>query len=91
LTPQIGIPILEGMKTKDVIEFFGGTQLSAAEALGLAQSSIATWGVYPPKLRQLQIQAITKGKLKAERWCLDPKAKAAGGSTGRGERDKATS
>jgi hypothetical protein len=55
------------MQTKQVIEFFGGTQQKAADAIGVGQSDIAKWlkkGV-PPYLRQLQIQVITKGKLKA--------------------------
>jgi len=44
------------------------TQQKAAEALGISQPTISGWkrnGV--PELRQFQIQAITRGRLKAER------------------------
>jgi hypothetical protein len=56
--------------TKDqaVAEF--GTQVKLAEALGIkSQGSVAAWGEYPPPLRQLQIEALTGGKLKAEPDC----------------------
>lgn len=43
-----------------------GSQHALAKKLGLAQSSIAEWGEYPPALRQLQIERVTKGKLRAE-------------------------
>ena len=44
------------------------TQQKAAEALGISQPTISGWkrnGI--PELRQFQIQAITRGRLKAER------------------------
>lgn len=56
--------------TKDqaVAEF--GTQVKLAEALGMrSQGSISLWGTYPPPLRQLQIEALTGGKLRAEPEC----------------------
>ena len=56
------------MDTKAVIEHFG-SQRKAAEALGLAQPSIANWGQRPPPLRQLQIEAVTGGALRAEPDC----------------------
>lgn len=46
-----------------------GTQGKLAEALGMRQSSVSLWGAYPPPLRQLQIEALTSGALKAERDC----------------------
>ena len=58
-----------GMKTSDAIKHFG-TQQKLAAALGIVQSSVAEWGEYPPSLRQLQIAALTGGKLKAERGIL---------------------
>lgn len=61
------------MLTSDVVTHFG-TQVAVGEALGINQSSVAEWGDYPPELRQLQIEAITRGKLKAELWCY-PNAK----------------
>jgi hypothetical protein len=41
-----------------------------AEALGIkSQGSVAAWDEYPPPLRQLQIEALTRGQLKAEPDC----------------------
>lgn len=50
------------------------TQQGVADALGIAQSTVAEWGIYPPPLRQLQLQQVTKGKLKAEPGLLSVKA-----------------
>lgn len=57
------------MKTADVIEFFG-SQAAAAKAIGIAQPSIAKWGTYPPDVRQVQIERLTKKKLLAEPGCM---------------------
>jgi hypothetical protein len=55
--------------TKDqAVEAFD-TQVKLAEALGITQGSVAGWGTYPPALRQLQIEALTGGRLKAEPDC----------------------
>ena len=59
------------MKTEHVIKFFGGTQTATAKALGLNQSSISEWGEYPPEARQLAIERISRGALKAEPGCLE--------------------
>ncbi len=71
MTENIGISIIVGKMTyDDVIEHFG-TQAKAADALGLTQSSISDWKrVGITNLRQLHIEAVTKGRLKA-----DPEAK----------------
>jgi hypothetical protein len=53
------------MTTQEAIEHYG-TQTKLATALGTTQSTISSWGAFPPKLRQLQLQQITKGRLKAE-------------------------
>jgi len=58
------------MKTTDVITHFE-TQVRTAKALGIDQSSVSGWGEYPPDARQLQIERITLGALKAEPGCLD--------------------
>ena len=58
------------MRTEDVIKHFS-TQLKTAAVLGINQSSVAEWGEFPPDPRQLQIEKITKGVLKAEPGCLD--------------------
>lgn len=57
------------MKPHDVIAAFGGTQASAARALGVTQGAISQWVVAGrvPILRQYQIEALTQGALRAER------------------------
>lgn len=56
--------------TKDeAIQALGGTQAAMAERLGIQQSSVSLWGAYPPPLRQLQIEALTRGVLRAEKDC----------------------
>jgi hypothetical protein len=64
------------MTKSEAIAFFGGTQESLARALGIKQWSVAEWGEYPPELRQLQLQILSRGKLKAEPYCL-PESSAA--------------
>ena len=55
--------------TKDqAIQHFG-TQAKLADALGMTQGSVSLWKEYPPELRQLQIESITAGALKAEPDC----------------------
>ena len=61
----------DGMKTEQVINFFGGTQTATAKALGINQSSISEWGEFPPDARQLLVERISKGALKAEPGCLE--------------------
>jgi len=56
--------------TKDEAIAAFGTQMKLREALGMkSQGSISLWGEYPPPLRQLQIEALTGGKLRAEPDC----------------------
>ena len=56
--------------TKDeAINALGGTQSSLAAALGITQGSVALWGQMPPPLRQLQIEALTAGALRAGPEC----------------------
>ena len=56
------------MQTYEIIAHYG-TQQKVADALDVKQSNIAKWlkSGRPPYLRQLQVQILTKGKLKAER------------------------
>lgn len=57
------------MKTDQAISHFG-TQVKLAAALGIDQSTISgSWREYPPPWRQLQIEALTGGALKAEAEC----------------------
>jgi hypothetical protein len=64
------------MTTEEAIRHYK-TQTKLAEALGTRQSTISSWGAYPPKLRQLQLQQITRGRLKAEPGILAVKQRAA--------------
>jgi len=50
---------------------FAGSQVKLAAMLGTRQSTIASWGEYPPDARQLQIERVTLGALRAEPDCLD--------------------
>lgn len=68
MTTDIDVAIVGAMKTQDAINHWG-SQKAAADALGLKQPSVAAWGEYPPELRQLQIEAVTGGLLKAEPSC----------------------
>jgi hypothetical protein len=57
------------MTKDDAIKHFGSvTKLS--RALGIKQPSISLWGDYPPPLRQVQIEALTGGVLRAEEGIL---------------------
>jgi DNA-binding transcriptional regulator YdaS (Cro superfamily) len=53
------------MTTYDAIKHYG-TQQKLADALGIAQSTVSEWGAYPPGFRQLQIQHLTRARLRAE-------------------------
>jgi transcriptional repressor of cell division inhibition gene dicB len=57
------------MRKDEVLDHFK-TQKAIAEALGIAQPSVAEWGEYPPDSRQLQIELLTGGTLKAEPGCM---------------------
>jgi DNA-binding transcriptional regulator YdaS (Cro superfamily) len=56
------------MRKAEAVKYFK-SQSALARALGIEQPSVAAWGEYPPDLRQLQIERITDGKLKAEPEC----------------------
>lgn len=59
------------MTTEDAIKHFG-TATAVADALDISKVAVSQWGVHPPRLRQLELETLTKGVLKAE-----PKPKAA--------------
>ena len=63
------------MTTDDAISHYG-SQSKLAAALGINQSAVAAWGEHPPKLRQLQLHQITRGKLRADPAILAPKRAA---------------
>lgn len=59
------------MTTDEARKHFG-TQEKLAAALGIAQPTVSGWGVYPPALRQIQLERITDGALRAESACYEP-------------------
>jgi hypothetical protein len=74
LTFNKGVPIITlDMTTAEAIKRYK-TQKGLADALGIKQGSVSGWGEYPPPLRQLQIQRITNGRLRAEPNVFDAKA-----------------
>lgn len=57
--------------TKDeAIKHFGSVS-ATARALNIKQPSVTNWGEFPPADRQMQIQLVTGGQLRAEPWALD--------------------
>lgn len=58
------------MRTQDAVDHFG-SQAALATALGIKQPSVADWGETVPPLRQLQLEKITGGALKAAPGLLD--------------------
>lgn len=53
------------MRTAQAIKHFK-TLTALARALNIRPPSICDWGEYPPPARQLQIQELTGGRLKAQ-------------------------
>lgn len=58
------------MKTDDAIKY-AGSVTELAHLLGITAGAISQWGDYPPDGRQLQLERITRKKLKAEPECMD--------------------
>lgn len=56
------------MTTDDCIRHYL-TKAKLAEALGIEAPSVYSWGEFPPPLRQLQLERLTDGNLKAEPGC----------------------
>ena len=54
------------MKTTEVLKHFS-SQVAVAHVLGISRAAVNKWGPTVPPLRQLQLQAITRGKLKPDR------------------------
>jgi DNA-binding transcriptional regulator YdaS (Cro superfamily) len=59
------------MLTKDAIAHFK-TEAALARALGIRAQSVQDWGTTVPALRQLQLERITEGVLRAARAVADP-------------------
>ena len=62
--------------TKDEAIAHFGSQAALADALGIKPPSVAEWDAVPD-LRQLQLEILTRGKLKADPELKRPGAKAA--------------
>lgn len=60
------------MTTDEAIKHYG-SQKKLADALGIKQGSVGGWREFPPTIRQIQLQRITNGRLKAEPGLLDVK------------------
>lgn len=58
------------MRTLDAINY-AKNATGLAELLGVTASAISQWGEFPPDTRQLQLERLTVGGLKAEPGCLD--------------------
>lgn len=58
------------MKTETAINH-AGTSKGLADLLGITPSAISQWGDEVPPARQLQLEAITGGELKADPDCLE--------------------
>lgn len=58
------------MKTAKAIKFYGSHK-RLAEALGIKPPSVHEWGEYPPEGKQILLERLTAGKLKAEPGALD--------------------
>jgi hypothetical protein len=66
------------MTTDEAIAYYDKNVSALARAAEVDQSSVYSWGKYPPGGRQLLLQAKTNGALKAEPNCMKaPKKKAA--------------
>ena len=68
--------MLGGM-TKDQVLKRYGSQLKIAEALGISQPSVSAWTDPIPELRQLQLERLTAGELRAGPECDQFKPAAA--------------
>lgn len=53
------------MLTSDALKFFG-SYANLAKALGISRAAPYQWGERPPLIRQIQIERLTFGNLKAE-------------------------
>jgi DNA-binding transcriptional regulator YdaS (Cro superfamily) len=65
------------MRTEEAISWAGGTQQKLADKLGCSQSSVSEWGDFPPDGRQLQIELLSRGRLRAEPNVFKRRKKAA--------------
>lgn len=76
------------MKKSQAIAYYGGNVSELARAAEVDQSTVYSWGEYPPGGRQLLLELKTGGDLKAEPGCMKDSrrkpAKKKAGKKGRG-------
>jgi transcriptional repressor of cell division inhibition gene dicB len=56
------------MKKQEVLDHFGGV-IATAKSLGISQPSVSNWTDPLPELRQLELEQLTGGRLKAGPEC----------------------
>lgn len=54
------------MTTQEALDHYGGDVRALAHVLGIWHTAIYQWDMHPPALRQLQLEHLTRGELKAE-------------------------
>jgi DNA-binding transcriptional regulator YdaS (Cro superfamily) len=57
--------IIPGMTKADAVAHYGSQQ-ALALALGITRVAVSLWGEYPPPRRQMQLERLTFGVLRAE-------------------------
>jgi hypothetical protein len=58
------------MTKEEAIAYYAGNVSALARAAEVDQSTVYSWGEYPPGGRQLLLERKTKGALKAEPNCM---------------------
>lgn len=58
----------------DVIDHFGGTHESLADALGISREAVSMWKGLIPESRAFQIEVLSGGKFKATELPVKPRA-----------------
>lgn len=58
------------MNTQAAIDHYGSPS-ALATAIGVSPAAISQWGEYPPPPKQLLMERLTEGAIKAEPGCLD--------------------
>ena len=63
------------MTYTEAIAWAGGTQTALADKLGVWQSSVARWKAGIPCQRQMQLERMSCGALRADAECWEPEKK----------------
>lgn len=54
------------MRTQEAVKYFRGKSKLAA-ALKISPAAVSQWGMHIPKLRQFELQLLTKGALRIDK------------------------